>query len=158
MLLGEGYGSSKCVNVVRMITGCSRNLVASVSNYLQVNQSTGRPPSNTLKSEADRQQREHNHAVPQQNVLHHQGLHIPPMDNLKSTAMQLAQAAQQMSMGQGMGMGMMYGQPPQYSSAPPLPPVLSNLVTATINHPAQMTVPPPPQQQQLNLFYGVPQK
>jgi len=52
MLLGEGYGSSKCVNVVRMITGCSRNLVASVSNYLQINQCTGRPPPrHTQKSE-----------------------------------------------------------------------------------------------------------
>jgi len=44
MLLGEGYGSYKCVNVVRMITGCSRNLVASVSNFLQVNQCMGPPP------------------------------------------------------------------------------------------------------------------
>lgn len=45
MLIGEGMGSNKCVRCIRLITGCSRNLVTSVWNYLRQNQCMGRPPS-----------------------------------------------------------------------------------------------------------------
>jgi len=121
MLLGEGYGSSKCVNVVRMITGCSRNLVASVRNYLTVNQCTGRPPPRNVgvKKEEPREEDEF------QNQHHHvQSLEpIKPVHQLQIPHMQ--------------GMGMMPNYP-NYSMGGPL----LGLVAATISG-------PPPSSQQL---------
>lgn len=137
MLLGEGYGSSKCVNVVRMITGCSRNLVASVSNYLQQNQSTGRPPSAAVKQElqdrADRQRRQEEHQQ-QQHHAHHAHAHHAQMEAMKNGPMQLP-PPQMVQHPLGMPM---YAQSPQFNGLPnPLSqPMMPNLVTATITVPS----------------------